>query len=141
MAEIKLQTYWSDCDPAGIVYFGNFFRIIEHAEEEIFLQAGKSRQRMLDDCDVWLPRVETHANFVSPIRVGSAIRVRIDPLFKGDKAVRYDFEIVDDETGKRLASGYMTAVCVDRAAFKAAPIPREIVDLLSGARLEPERKR
>ena len=140
MAEIKLQTYWSDCDPAGIVYFGNFFRIIEHAEEELFRQAGKSRQHMLDEYDVWMPRVEAHVNFVSPIRNGSAIRVRVDPQFKGGKTVRFDFEIVDDETGKRLASGYMTAVCVDRAAFKPAPIPPEIVDLLSRAGLEPERK-
>jgi acyl-CoA thioesterase FadM len=73
-----------------------------------------------------MPRVEAHVNFVGPIRNGRAIRVRMDPQFKGEKTVRFDFEILDDETTARLASGYMTVVCVDRATFKARPIPEEI---------------
>ena len=132
MAEVRLQTYWADCDPAGIVYFGNFFRIIEQAEEQIYLQAAKYRQKLLDTYDIWMPRVEAHANFVSPIRTGRAIRVRLDPQFKGEKTVRFDFEILDDETGMRLASGYMTAVCVCRTTFKATPIPQEITEVLNG---------
>ena len=133
MAEVKLQIYWSDCDPAGIVYFANFFRIIEKAEEELYLQSGSHRQKVLDACSIWLPRVEAHVNFVSPIRNGRAIRVRMDPQFKGEKAVRFEFEILDDETSARLASGYMTVVCVDRATFKAKPLPEEMRKALSGS--------
>jgi len=133
MHEIKLQTYWADCDPAGIVYFGNFFRIIEQAEEQIYIQAAKPRQKLLDAYDIWMPRVEAHAEFVSPIRNGRAIRVRLVPQFKGEKTVRFDFEILDDETGTRLASGYMTSVCVCRAKFKATPIPKEITEILRGS--------
>jgi acyl-CoA thioesterase FadM len=132
MHEIKLQTYWADCDPAGIVYFGNFFRIIEQAEEQIYIQAAKPRQKLLDAYDIWMPRVEAHADFASPIRNGRAIRIRLDPQFKGEKAVRFDFEILDDETRTRLASGYMTSVCVCRAKFKANPIPEEIAGILRG---------
>ena len=32
----KIRIYWSDCDPAGIAYYGNFFRWYEMAEEELF---------------------------------------------------------------------------------------------------------
>jgi 4-hydroxybenzoyl-CoA thioesterase len=132
MSEIRIQTYWADCDPAGIVFYGNFFRLFEQVEEELFLRASRYRQNLLDKYEIWMPRVEAHANYVRPIRNGRAIRVRVNPEFKGEKTVRLDFTVVDDETGAELANGYVTVVCVDRAHFKAAPIPDEIRQVLSG---------
>ena len=133
MREVKLQTYWPDCDPAGIVYFANFFRFVGLAEEELFLLANRRRQEMLDTYQLWMPRVETHAKFIKPIQSGSAIRVRMDAKFQGEKTVRYDFEVLDDETSALLATGFLTAVCVDRKTFKAKPIPEEIRDVLRGS--------
>ena len=133
MREVKLQTYWADCDPAGIVYFANFFRFIGLAEEELYLQAALRRQELLDAHGVWMPRVETHAKFIRPIRNGSAIRVRMDPQFEGEKTVRFVFEVLDDETGTLLATGYLTVVCVERATFKARPIPEAIRNVLRGS--------
>ena len=89
MTEVRLQNYWCDSDPAGIVYFANFFRLVDQAEEELFLQSATHRQQLLDSYSVWMPRVEAHVNYVRPIRSGSAIRVRIDPRFKGEKTVRF----------------------------------------------------
>ena len=133
MAEVRLQTYWCDCDPAGIVYFGNFFRLFEQAEEELYLRAARRRQQLLDSHSIWMPRVEAHVNFISPMRNGRAIRVRMDPRFKGEKTVRFEFEVFDDETATLLATGYMTVVCVDRSTFKARPLPEEIRHLLTGS--------
>src|SRR5262249_11183798 len=116
MREVKLQTYWVDCDPAGIVYFAHFFRFIEMAEEELYPQAGTDRQVLLDRYAIWLPRVEAHVKFVAPIRNGRAIRIRFEPQFQGQKTVKFPFEVLDDETTNRLAEGFMTIVCVDRAA-------------------------
>ena len=132
MMEVKLQTYWPDCDPAGIVYFANFFRFIGLAEEELFLLAKQRRQKMLDAHDLWMPRVETHAKFLKPIQNGSAIRVRMDAQFQGEKTVRYDFEVLDNATDALLATGFLTAVCVDRKTFKAKPIPEVIRNVLRG---------
>jgi acyl-CoA thioester hydrolase len=133
MAEIRLQTYWSDCDAAGIVYFARWFELIEKAEEEHYLRASLHRQTVLDTHNIWMPRVETHVTFAGPIRNGHAIRVRIDPQFQREKTVRFGFEVFDDETGASLATGYMTVVCVDRATFKARPIPDEIRRVFGGA--------
>jgi len=57
----------------------------------------------------------------------------MDPKFQGDKTVRFEFEVLDDDTGIRCAIGYMTVVCVDRATFKARPVPEEIRQALSGS--------
>ena len=133
MTEVKLQTYWPDCDPGGIVHFANVFRFVGLAEEELFLLANKRRQKMLEAHGVWMPRVETHAKFVKPIRNGSAIRVRMDPQFQGEKTVRFEFEVLDDETGTLLATGFLTVVCVDRETSKAKPIPEEIRNVFGGS--------
>jgi YbgC/YbaW family acyl-CoA thioester hydrolase len=125
MFEVKLQTYWGDADPAGIVFFPHFFKYVEHAEEDLFRAAGANRQEMLEENGVWMPRVEAFSKFMRPIRAGAAIRVRLDPQFEGQKTVRYNFEIVDDVTGAKQAEGYVTVVCVD-TQFKSTPIPDAI---------------
>jgi len=122
MFEVRLQTYWGDADPARIVFFPHFFKYVEQAEEELFRAAGFNRQEQLEGLHVWLPRVEAFAKFRRPIHAGSAIRVRLNPEFKGEKTIRYNFEIVDDKTGEPQAEGYVTVVCVD-TQFKATPIP------------------
>jgi YbgC/YbaW family acyl-CoA thioester hydrolase len=133
MTEVKLRVYWADCDPAGLVYFGNFFRLIGQAEEELYLRAMKNREKLFEGLSVWMPRVEVHANFLSPIRSGRFIRVRLNPEFKGDKTVRLGFEVLDDETSTLFATGYVTVVCVDRATFKSRPIPDEIRQALNAS--------
>jgi YbgC/YbaW family acyl-CoA thioester hydrolase len=131
MTEVRLQTYWADADPAGIIYFANYLKLVDLAEEELYLRANTRRQKVIDECRVWLPRVEAHITYVSPIANGHAVRVRIDPKFQGEKTVRFQFEILDDETGSESARGYMTVVCVDRTHFKATPIPEEIRRILT----------
>ena len=126
MFEMRLRTYWSDSDPAGIVFYPNYFRFIEEAEEELFRAAGQDRFKLLQENRVWMPRAETFAKFMKPIRLGAAVRLRLYPEFKGDKAVRYDFEFVDDSGEEKLADGYVTVVCVDAAQFKGTAIPEPI---------------
>ena len=123
MFEARFQTYWADVDAAGIVYFPHFFRFVEQAEEELFRAAGKELVRLLDANQVWLPRVEAFSRFSKPIHRGDAIRVRLSPEVKGEKTIRYDFEILDDRTVDKLAEGHITVVCVDAKTFKSTRIP------------------
>jgi len=132
MFEARLQTYWSETDAAGIVYFPNFFRFVEHAEEELFRAAGKELLPLIKEQQVWLPRVEAFSKFSKPIRMGAAIRVRLQPQIQGQKTIRYNFEVVDDQTSEKLAAGYVTAVCVD-ASFKSTPIPDAIRQIVQNA--------
>ena len=54
----NIRIYWSDCDPAGIAYYGNFFRWFEIAEEELFLTLGFSRTDVMRRYQIGFPRVE-----------------------------------------------------------------------------------
>ena len=131
MFEVRLQTYWADVDAAGIVYFPHFFKFAEHAEEEMFRAEGKDLQSLLKSHDMWLPRVEAFSKFSKPIPLGGAIRVRLSPQLRGDKTIRYDFEIVSDTTADKLAEGYITVVCVNAATFKSVRIPDAIRNIVA----------
>jgi YbgC/YbaW family acyl-CoA thioester hydrolase len=123
MFEVRFQTYWADVDAAGIVYSPHFFRFVEQAEEELFRAAGKELVRLLDANQVWLPRVEAFSRFPKPIQRGDAIHVRLTPEIKGEKTIRFNFEIVGEKAVDRLAEGYVTVVCVDAKTFKSTRIP------------------
>jgi len=130
MFEVKVQTYWADADPAGIVFFPHFFRFLEQAEEELFRAAGTDRHGLFEANGVWMPRVEAFSKFLKPVKCGSAIRIRLNPQFKGEKTIRYEYQVLDDATGDPAAEGYFTIVCVDAARFKAVPIPDSIVSVI-----------
>jgi acyl-CoA thioester hydrolase len=133
MFEIRLRTHWADSDPAGIVFYPHYFRFIEEAEEELFRAAGKDRFAMLQENKVWMPRAETFAKFMRPIKLGAAIRIRLHPKLQGEKAVRYDFEFLDESGKEKLTEGYVTVVCVDAARFRATPIPGPIREVIESA--------
>jgi acyl-CoA thioester hydrolase len=133
MFEKRFQTYWSDADSAGIVFFPHFFRFFEQAEEELFRSVGTSRQELLEANHVWMPRVEVFTKFSKPVRNGHAIRVRLTPQIKGEKTVRYDFEMLDDRSNDKVAEGYVTVVCVDAEKFKSTPIPAAILNIIQNA--------
>ena len=123
MFDVRIQTSWADADPAGVVFFPNFFKFVEQADEELFRSRGVERQGIMEQHQVWFPRVEAFSKYVAPIRCGEAIRVKLVPGLKGEKTVRLDFEILSDITGAKLAHGYVTMVCVDRVHFKSTSIP------------------
>ncbi len=126
MFETRIQTYWADSDAAGIAYHSHFFRFVEFAEEDLFRAYGRERQELLDENQVWLPRVESFARFVKPIRVGDAIRIRLKVEFEGLKTVKCGFEVLGEESDDVLSKGYVTIACVNRATFKARPLPDSI---------------
>ena len=131
MFEVRLQTYWGDADAAGIVFFPNYFKFVAQAEEELYRASGILENKLLDKYQAMVPRVEVYAKFNLPIRNGAAIRVRLTPSFPGEKAIRYDFEILDDKSLKSLSAGYVTAVCVDRKTFEPMALPDAIRDAIA----------
>ena len=131
MFEVRFQTYWADADAAGIVHFPNFFKFAERAEEDLFRTEGEELQSLLKSKGMWLPRVEAFSKFSKPIKLGTAIRVRLKPQLKGEKTIRYDFEVVSDVEAEKLAEGYITVVCVDAATFKSTRLPDVIRKIIT----------
>jgi acyl-CoA thioester hydrolase len=133
MFETRIQTFWDDADPAGLVYFAHFFRFVEYAETELFRSSGTERMALYDEYSVWMPRVESFAKFSKPIRAEQAILVQIRTRFKGEKTVRMDFHILSVADRSLLAEGYITAVCIDRRSSKSCRLPAAMREVFARA--------
>ena len=63
---VNVRVHWADTDAAGIVWFGNFLRFFEEAEDEMFRALGRTRLELVRDFGILMPRLEATCRFRSP---------------------------------------------------------------------------
>jgi len=130
---VDLRVLWADTDPAGIVWFGVFFRYFEHAEEELFRALGRDRTTLLADLKIFMPRTSLQSRFKSPARLGDEIAVGVGVAAIADRRIEYAFDIRERGTGRLICDASYRVACVDQTTFAARAFPREVVDLLTPA--------
>lgn len=126
----KIRVYWSDCDPAGIAYYGNFFRFFEIAEEELYASLGLPRPRLFAEFRIGFPRVETWARFRKPAAQGDTIAVTTWIEKRTEKSMLFCFEVRHDGVEDLVAEGSYWVVCVSRAEFHPIPVPPPVLEVL-----------
>lgn len=128
---IRKKVHWSDSDPAGVVWFPNFFGWFEDAEEELYAALGKTRQTLLNELDFAMPRVEAQIRYASPARPGQTVRIGMDATIVNPRRMKYAFDVRDDATGRLMAYGSVRIACVDAKTFTPRDFPPEIVSLIN----------
>ena len=128
---------WSDTDPAGIVWFGVFFRYFEHAEEDLYRRLGSDRTALLRRAE------HLHAADVAAVaafdrRPGSATRsaVGVGVAEITDRRIGFAFDIHERGTGRLICEASYRVACVDATTFAAADVSRR-----GRRRCSPRRKR
>lgn len=133
---VDVRVMWPDTDPAGIVWFGVFFRYFENAEEELFRRLGSDRTMLLRSLDVFMPRTSLQSRFRSPAKLGDELSVGVGVAAITGARVQYAFDIHERGTGRFVCDASYRVACVDASTFKPRPFPHEIVTLLETARTE-----
>jgi acyl-CoA thioester hydrolase len=130
-----MRVMWPDTDPAGIVWFGVFFRYFEYAEEELYRRLGKDRTALLRDHGVFMPRTSLQARFRSPARLGNEIAVGVGVSEIGASRIGFAFDIHERGTERLICDASYRVACVDAQTFAPRPMPETIVALLMQARV------
>lgn len=70
---------FGDCDPAGIVWFPNFFRWIDAASRNFFVQCGVPRWQDMDPALrlIGTPLVDTKTRFVQSATYGDTLDIAV----------------------------------------------------------------
>ena len=124
---------WSDTDPAGIVWFGVFFRYFENAEEELFRRLGQDRTPLLHELGIFMPRTSLQARFRSPAKLGDDIAVGVGVAAIRDRRIEYAFDIREQGSERLICEASYRVACVDARTFAPRTFPNEITKLLSAA--------
>jgi YbgC/YbaW family acyl-CoA thioester hydrolase len=125
---------WSDTDPAGIVWFGVFFRYFEHAEEDLYRRLGSDRTALLRTLGVYMPRTSLQSRFRSPARLGDELSVGVGISEMTDRRIEFTFDIHERGTNRLVCDASYRVACVDARTFTPQSFPPDIVSLLAAAR-------
>jgi YbgC/YbaW family acyl-CoA thioester hydrolase len=125
---------WSDTDPAGIVWFGVFFRYFEHAEEDLYRRLGSDRTALLRRLQIFMPRTSLQSGFRAPARLGDEISVGVGITAITDRRIGFAFDIHERGSGRLICEASYRVACVDVATFATRAFPGEVVSLLEPAR-------
>jgi len=124
---------WSDTDPAGIVWFGVFFRYFEHAEEDLYRRLGSDRTALLSRLHIFMPRTSLQSGFRSPAKLGDEISVGVGITAITERRIGFAFDVHERGSGRLICEASYRVACVDAATFATRAFPGEVVALLGPA--------
>jgi YbgC/YbaW family acyl-CoA thioester hydrolase len=118
----RVQFY--ETDLAGVVHFSWYPRYMEEAEHAMWREAGLSIAPA--DSNVGFPRVACSVDFHAPLHFEDEFEVWIRIEAMAARTIRYACTIM--RGGAKIATGTMTAVCVQKtpAPMRAIEIPKDI---------------
>ena len=133
----QVTVEWGHCDPAGIVYFPNYFSYFDSAANALFLRAlGLNKYQMLKAYDlVGIPAVDVGARFIVPSVFGDVVMIESMVVEIGRSSFRMQHRLLRGET--LAVEGHETRVWVGRdpvdpTRLKGRPIPDEVIAKLRG---------
>jgi 4-hydroxybenzoyl-CoA thioesterase len=79
---------FSDCDPAGMVFFPQYFVMLNAVVEDWFTQAlGVNYAQLLGQRRIGLPTVALQSEFRAPCRMGDAVEFRLQLERMGSRSL------------------------------------------------------
>lgn len=126
---IKVEVQFGDCDPAGIVYYPNYFRFFDNATAAMLSAAFAMHKRN------WLkhfgiagiPMVDTGARFMKPSRFGDVIEIHSEITELGRSSFGVKHVVVRD--GETMIEGHEKRVWVVRGedgGIRSAALPDDV---------------
>ena len=81
---LKRKVRFGDCDSAGVIHFHNLLRWAHESWEESIDKYGIPHQDIFPDANshknqIIFPIVNCEANFLSPIKIGDLLSIKISP--------------------------------------------------------------
>ena len=128
----SVRIEWGDCDPAGIIFFPNYFRIFDHSTAMLFESAlGMTKFEMFKNLEFegW-PLIKTQARFLKPTRFGDLVEIATSISF-GNASFKIEHRLT--KNGELAVEAFETRVWVTQdpdepLRIKAEPIPREVIE-------------
>ncbi len=131
------RVQWGQCDPAGIVFYPQFFVIFDAATGDLFARTGFSAADMRRVYGIiGLPLVEQGAKFLLPCRFDDEVMVESEAGEWGRASFTVKHRIING--GQLAVEGFEMRVWAAAdpewpARIRTKPIPAEIIACLSDA--------
>ncbi len=133
----KVQVEFGDCDPAKIVWFPNYFKWIDAASRNFFVQCGvpswKETEKSMGVLGT--PLVDIHARFVKTASYGDQLDVHAsvsewrNTSFVMDYKIYRGSDLILESQDVRVFAAFGDSDHPDQPSIRAVPIPQIVLDL------------
>jgi len=128
-ATVQIRVRYADCDPMGIVYYGNYAAWFEMARTEMLRNEGMTYRAMEKD-GVFIVVAKLSIDYKKPARYDELIDVTAILRRSGGAKIEIDYEVTRDD--ELLCSGKTIMACLNKdAQIVAVPkcLEREPMDM------------
>lgn len=129
ITEERLRVRYGETDQMGHAYYANYFLWFEVARGAWCRDRGFT-YKGLEEKGVMLPCVEAHARYRGEVKYDDWVTLRVWVSEIRRAALRFDYEVVNETTGKVATEGYTWHVVMgkERKAMSVPPFMREMLD-------------
>ncbi|AIE85624.1 acyl-CoA thioesterase [Fimbriimonas ginsengisoli] len=129
ITEERIRVRYGETDQMGHAYYANYFYWFEQARGAWCRERGFS-YRELEELGFFLPVVEAHAEYKGEVHYDDWIVVRVWVSEMRRASMRFDYEVVNESTGKTTTTGHTWHVLMGTSR-RAVTMPPEIRDMIS----------
>ncbi len=131
----SVEIQFGDCDPAGIVYYPNYFRFFDNATAGLLSAAFAMHKRnwLAHYGIAGIPMVDTGARFIRPSAFGDVVEIRseITELGRSSFSVKHTL-LKDGEVAIEAHEKRVWVVRDDAGGIRSAPLPDDVRRVLEG---------
>ncbi len=120
--DTRIRVRYAETDQWGTVYHSNFFIWFEVGRVELMRALGFNYKDMEEQDDSHTVVVDVHCSYEKPARYDDLIRVRTWVAESKKRTIKFAYEVFNDATGQRLATGEtMHVICDGQGRPKELP--------------------
>ena len=112
-ATVDIRPSYQDCDPAGVVWHGNYFHYFDAARVALLEQLDYG-YRQMEESGYLYPVIDTRVRYLGAATYDQLLRVRAS-LREWEYRLKIDYEVLDD-AGKCITEAYTIQVAVEMAS-------------------------
>lgn len=116
-------------DAAGVLFFGDYFRLAHDAYEDFLESIGYSISHVLENAESLLLIVHAESDYRRPLHAGEhcLINVTVERIGGSSFILAYT---ISSESGSEAANLRTVHVAADRTTGKKCPLPADLVEKL-----------
>lgn len=124
MLEHKVRINFYDCDPAGILFYGNIYRLCHSSYEEM-ISSFSPREDYWNNDNYVVPIIFSEAKYLKPIKYDESVSIELSVsiLKKGSFELQYK---CNNGNGEVCAEVRTVHVFVDKKTWRKTEITKEI---------------
>ena len=130
-SESRFRVRYAETDQMGVVYYANYLVWMEVGRTDFCKTLGFDYREMESE-GAFMAVAEASCRYIAPARYDNVILVQTRLERLNRKLVSFTYEILNGETGQRLAEGRTVHITMGTDQ-KARPLPTRYLELLSKA--------